>query len=288
LSVRVAALVALACCAACVGPEKPDPTGSVENFTLESAVVMDSYRIYVRLPPEYDGTRRFPLVVQLDANLPTLEEFAVTAGFASKLESSGEILPVVVVGIGVDYDPYTPRRGRLRDFTLPLEHEDTLGGSTSGGAEQFLKFLGDELMPALEAKYQLLGPEKRSLFGHSLGGLFAVYALSQQDDAKRLFGGYVAASPTLLFDGGTIYRYVDALFARAPEVKATLFLTAGTMEGPEMNVYADDFAQRLAGRNAPGLAFQSERYQTDHLGSVQPSFIDGLVFMAEQGVGQGE
>jgi predicted alpha/beta superfamily hydrolase len=272
--------------AACVGPEKPDLVGSVDEFTLDSTVVNDSYRVWVRLPREYDGVRRFPLVVQLDANLPTLEEFKVTAGFAGRLEDSGDIEPVIVAGIGVDYDPYEPRRGRQRDFTLPLEHDDTLGGTTSGGAPEFLRFLGEEFLPALESRYLLLGPEHRALFGHSLGGLFATYAFSQQDESKRLFQGYVAASPTLLFDGGSIYRYVDALFARTPDPSAVFLLTAGTMEGPEMNVYADDFAEKLSARGTTRLVFRSTRYSTDHLGSVQPSFIDGLALMAEQGVGK--
>jgi predicted alpha/beta superfamily hydrolase len=280
--------VALGCSAACVGPEKPEPTGSVESFALQSAAVQDSYRIFVRLPPEYDGTRRFPLVVQLDANLPTLEEFAVTAGFASRLETSGEIGPLIVVGVGVDYDPYQPRRGRLRDFTLPLEHEDTLGGASSGGAANFLSFLREELMPALEKKYQLAGPQHRALFGHSLGGLFAVYALSQQENDRRVFKGYVAASPTLLWDGGTIYQYWDALLNRAPQASAALLLTAGKLEGPEMNVYADDFAEHLVARGAPGIVFQNSRYSTDHVGSVQPSFVEGLLWMYAQGVGKGE
>jgi predicted alpha/beta superfamily hydrolase len=268
----------------CVGTEKPDLVGAVDEFTIDSALVNDGFRIWVRLPREYDGVQRFPLVVQLDANLPTLEEFNVTAGFAGRLEDSGDISPVIIAGVGVDYDPYTARRGRQRDFTLPLEHDDTLGGTTSGGAPEFLRFLGEELMPALEAKYQLLGPEHRALFGHSLGGLFATYAFSQQDESKRLFQGYVAASPTLLFDGGTIFRYVEALFARTPDPSAVFLLTAGTMEGPEMNVYADDFADQTTSRGATRLVFQSARYSTDHLGSVQPSFIDGLALMAEQGV----
>lgn len=279
--------VAAVLAAACVGPEKPEISGSVEDFALDSAAVGDAYRIWVRLPPEYDGVRRFPLVVQLDANLPTLEEFKVTAGFASRLEEDGELAPVVVAGIGVDYDPFTPRRGRLRDFTLPLENDDTLGGSTSGGAPAFLQFLGEELLPALEAKYALAGPERRALFGHSLGGLFAVWALSQQDPARRLFQGYVAASPSLWFDGGTVFRHVDALFARDPGASAVLMLTAGTLEGPETNTYADEFADRLSARGAPGLAFESVRYPVDHLGSVGPSFRDGLLFMFQQGVGKG-
>lgn len=99
-AVLVAAQLLLA---GCVGPEKPDVTGRVEAFDLDSAAVGDAYRIFVRLPPEYEGVgaaaRSFPLVVQLDANLPTLEQFAVTAGFASRLESDGELPPLVGVRV---------------------------------------------------------------------------------------------------------------------------------------------------------------------------------------------
>jgi predicted alpha/beta superfamily hydrolase len=277
--VRALSLAAAFFAAACVGPEKPDPTGTVENFTLDSALVGDSFRIWVRLPQEYDGSRRFPLVVQLDANLPTLEEFWVTAGWASRLEKD-TIGPVIVAGIGVDSDPYGKR---LRDFSMPLEHPDDQFPN-AGGAPAFLRFIGEELLPHLEQKYVLAGPDKRALFGHSMGGLFVAYALSQQQNSARLFRGYVAASPALWWDGGTINRYFDALLVREPDAEAELLLTAGSIEGPEINVYADDFAERLQAKAPPGLAFENVRYETMHIGSVQPSFVDGLVNFYDRGV----
>lgn len=278
---RVCLLAAALFATACIGPEKPDPTGTVENFTLDSVSVGDSFRIWVRLPQEYDGTRRFPVIVQLDANLPTLEEFWVTAGWASRLEKD-TIGPVIVVGIGWDGDHHARR---LRDFSMPLENPDPQNQfPNAGGAPAFLRFLGDELLPHLEQKYLLAGPDKRAIFGHSMGGLFVTYALSQQQSSARLFRGYVAASPALWWDGGTIHRYFDAFLAREPAAEAELLMTAGTLEGPEINVYADDFAEKLQARAPPGIAFENARYETMHIGSVQPSFVDGLVLFYDRGV----
>lgn len=227
-------------------PKHPAVTGRAEQFPLTGTRVADTFSIFVRLPDGYDAApdRRFPLVLQLDANLALANEFEVTAGFASELEAAGVIPPTVVVGIGYPY-PDAPQKGRNRDYTLPLLHPDISGGFDAGGAPQFLEFLRDELMPAIEARYRVQGPRGRALVGHSLGGLFTDYALLQFDPAKPFVTGFLPASPSLWYDSGSIYRYLDGLRARTNELPAVVYTTVGTLEGPVMTVYFDDFSQRL-------------------------------------------
>lgn len=271
----------------CFAPERPPSTGRIERFELKAQAVDETYQLFVRLPPEYDRQpdRRFPLVVQLDANLPLFEEFEVTAGFASRLEGRGELPPVIVVGIGYASGPQA-QLNRFRDLALPMENADfkKLWSQSvpDGAATHFYQFLRDELLPHLEGAYRLAGPRGRALFGHSLGGLFVVWALSQHSDAAPLFTGYVAASPSLFWDGGQVYPRWEQF--RDPATPLVLFTAAGQLEGPEMVVYFDDFTARVRAAGFSGLTFESRKYQTDHVGSAAPSFRDGLGYLFSHGL----
>jgi predicted alpha/beta superfamily hydrolase len=64
---------------------------------------------------------------------------------------------------------------RARDFT-PTR---TSGDPNSGGAPAFLDFLEHELIPFIDRTYRT-NTSDRGLLGHSLGGLFALYALEQR------------------------------------------------------------------------------------------------------------
>lgn len=281
----LALLVAAAAGCDAGSPKHPAVTGHTEQFPLTGTRVADTFSIFVRLPEGYDAApdRHFPLVLQLDANLALADEFLVTAGFASELEAAAIIPPTIVVGIGYPYAD-TPQKGRNRDYTLPLLHPDISRGFDAGGAPQFLEFLRDELMPTIEARYRVQGPRGRALFGHSLGGLFTDYALLQYDPAKPFVTGFVPASPSLWYDSGSVYRYLDGLHARTSDLPLIVYTTVGTLEGPVMTVYFDDLSQRLA--DFPTLKLKAEKNSTDHMGNVSPSFREGLKFLFENGLGE--
>lgn len=283
----MAPLVLVLVLASCFAPEQPPITGQVAQRPFQARLIDETYQLFVRLPPEYDREpdRRFPLIVQLDANIPTLAEFAVTAGFASQLEARGEVPPAVVVGVGYS-SPEAAQVHRFRDLGLPIQNaqfkEQWAKYVPDGDAPTFHRFLAEELLPYLEGEYRLAGPKGRALFGHSLGGLFVIYALTRHDDTAPLFTGYVAASPSVFWDEGDIYpRWAQF---RDPAQPLTLFTAAGQLEGPEMVVYFDDFTSRVRAAGFSQLTFESRRYQTDHVGSVAPSFRDGLRFLFAHGL----
>lgn len=256
----------------------PTPTGRLEEFELESAAVGDGFKLFVRLPPEYEteSSLHFPLVVQLDANLPVLQEFSVTANAASELESNGSAAPVIVVGVGYR-DANAAQRLRLRDFALPMENE-TFRATWSqtapdANAPAFYAFLRDELLPELATRYRLRGPAQTALFGHSMGGLFTAYAATRHDEAP-LFSTYVAASPSLFWDDAQVIHRFDA----QPDFvsPATLVLTDGSIEGPEMSGFVDELDARLRSRATLGLRLETRRFEAGHLGTTEPSFRAGL------------
>lgn len=257
----------------------PPISGRTEQFELTSERVGDTFRLFVRLPADYDADEalHFPLVVQLDANLPVLEEFDVTAGAATKLESEARIAPVIVVGIGYP-KASDAQRLRARDFALPM-HDETFRANweraaPNPAAPSFYAFLRDELLPELSRRYRLNGPSRTALFGHSMGGLFTVYAATRHDEAP-LFSTYVAASPSLFWDDARLITTFDALPDFATPLR--LLVTDGSLEGPEMTGFVMGFAQRVEQRARMNLTFSRAQYEAGHLGTTTPSFREGLL-----------
>ena len=87
---------------------------------------------------------------------------------------------------------------RGRDMTPPAETDDEMTSmiGDSGGADDFIAFFRDELIPYVDSNYRTTGYD--ILVGHSLGGLVAIHALVHHPD---VFEAYVPISPRLWWDG---------------------------------------------------------------------------------------
>ncbi len=270
---------------ACFAPEQPAITGRTETFELRANHIDETYQLFMRLPPEYDAetARAFPLIVQLDANLPLLEEFKVAAGFASRLQAQATLGPCVVAGIGYRTSEEASK-DRFRDLGLPLDAAPPIpwGDLPDGDAAKFFDFIRDELMPELLARYRIEGAEQRLLSGHSMGGYFVLYAMTRHDEAP-LFGSYLAASPSIDYNDAQILRLWSAY--PGPKRPASLFTAAGELEGPEMMTFLEEFNDRAHAAAFPGLTLETRAFKTDHVGSLAPSLAEGLHALAEQGFG---
>jgi len=162
-------------------------------------------------PPPMPGAPDRPsspprVLYVLDANL-----FFGTAVESTRLMSQlfGELPPTLVVGVAYPTDEFRVA-GELRNRDLTPTADAGMGSpppgvpdpllpeeERMGHADRFLDFLTDEVKPLVADHHE--GQGRRSiLFGSSLGGLFATYALLQRPGA---FDAYIAASPALWWDG---------------------------------------------------------------------------------------
>ncbi|ETD22527.1 alpha/beta hydrolase [Helicobacter macacae] len=175
----------------------------------------------------------------LDGNghLPIALNALSKAGF---LYEGLESVLIVSIGYGGKYESVAFPALRKRDYTpkykLDCDDSGDFGGSSfvgtdfsdddslGGGAEQFLQTLQNDIIPFTRSFVQeRLGVEiehKSGIFGHSFGGLFVLYALS---NSSGNFSHFYAVSPSLWWGGGEfIGKAID--FANIKGNCATLWI----------------------------------------------------------------
>ena len=150
-----------------------------QKTTIESEILNESRAISIYLPADYKySTAKYPVLFLLDGGAHLSHASAAVDYLAVR----GRIPGIIVVAVhNID---------RNRDFS-PV-HVDNI--PTSGGAEKFLGFLADELVPYMNENYKTAG--FNILLGHSFGGTFIGYSLLAK---PKLFDAYLAVSPYLMY-----------------------------------------------------------------------------------------
>ena len=187
---------------------------------LTSAGLGEVRAYTVHLPDGYarDTERRYPVVYVLDG--PPLDEH--TAMGARPLAAAGQAPGLIVVGI-----PNMQRSGRARDFLPPfLSFARRDGSPFTGGADRFLRFLRDELVPRIERDYRTTRP--RLLVGHSVGAIFVSYSVGA---APAFFDARFAHSPAIWRDEDAIAADLARSLAAARGLGGFFYLSVGEKEG---------------------------------------------------------
>lgn len=175
-------------------------------------------RIFVAVPEGPMPAAGHPVLWALDGNTAFPLLAALLQQRAARPDDVRGGLPVVVA-VGQPGDGSYDQAARASDYTLP--------GSDGGQAERFLDLLETTLRPWL-AKQLPLDPARHTLFGHSFGGLFTLYAMFSR---PGLFQRHVAASPSIWWGNRAILPHRDAYLKRpADDVARRLLVTAGSLE----------------------------------------------------------
>ncbi|MDO5638709.1 MAG: alpha/beta hydrolase-fold protein [Neisseria sp.] len=255
------------------------------------------HRVYVGIPDAPAPKQGFPALFALDGNMPS--ELLT----AAQLRRLAETTPLVLVLIGHANDLRLDGNARSYDYTPP----DTQGrslpdalnpGRLNGGAADFLQLINQHIRPAV-AKRAPLDAQRQTLWGHSYGGLFVLYALLHQPDA---FSQYVAADPALWWQQGLFLQQAQTAFRRPldvpPHTRLRLLKSGRTERKTAENAAqqqrirareqataavspaaAQQFAERLAA--LPGLSVVQQTYPQHNHGSLLPaSFLQALSLAA--------
>ncbi len=266
--------------------------GGTRWFDLEDSASGALRRVFLWVPPGEAPQAGWPSLTMTDGN--AVIGTAVDAMRAQAFYPSGSNLGwgvLIAVGYPTEdaYDPF--RRswdlGPPPGATYPPFWPDTPEVKTGGGAEM-ARFLLEDVRAFLAPRVRL-DWSHAGLFGHSFGGLFALWLLFTRPDA---FSHWIAASPAITWENGFLLAHRDAFDPAGRRL--TVHLSAGEWEGDRLAPFqegAEDAdkrradkattrtiaaAQEMAAHLAalPGVTAQYETYAGETHMSVLPVAVN--------------
>jgi predicted alpha/beta superfamily hydrolase len=194
------------------------PRSEVRDMTSKSGA---KYQIFIAWPEAPPPPGGYPILYLLDGNT----SFPIYAEIANRWGIYWGLEPGIIVGIG-----YPEKTRRFFDYS-PVAESGVPAVQESGpygGASAFLTYLGDEVIPAIEADYRV-DRTRRTLSGYSLGGLMVLQTLFKRPE---LFRTYVAGSPSIWFGDKAVLGAFPAFETRMRrgDLKNELLLSVGQYE----------------------------------------------------------
>jgi predicted alpha/beta superfamily hydrolase len=233
----------------------------VREFSIQSTSANANYAIKVALPENYNPSQqKYAAIYVLDGE----ENFDFVAEQCKKLSSDYSISNILVVSIGYGND-------RSMDYTPSQASE---GG---GGAEKFMHFIKDELIPKMESDYGAdTLRQSRTILGHSFGGLLVAYAFT---NFNNVFGNYLMLSPSIWYDNEIMLRLEQENRENNKKNQQLVFMGLGEMENSgRMPAPYEAFHQRLQNNYSDMKITSHLEPHLDHMGSKNPNIIEGLKF----------
>ncbi|UWQ27766.1 alpha/beta hydrolase [Leisingera sp. M523] len=204
-------------------------------------------RIFIWVPPEEPPADGWPALFMTDGNAvigTAIDAMRAQACYPSGTNVGWGVL--IAIGYPTDgaYDPFQRSwdLGPPPGQTYPPFHEGSEPVRTGGG-EEMARFLLEQVLPLAEACAPL-NPAHRGLFGHSFGGLFALWLLFNQPGT---FSHWIAASPAITWEDSFLLQHLIR-FDPGPH-SPYVHLSAGEWEGARLAPFqteAAEAAERLA------------------------------------------
>ncbi len=254
---------------------KVDIPGSEIRKISSTIVAGQEYDLHILLPGGYkNSNKKYPVVYLMDSQW----DFPLVKSIYGQQYYDGFIPELIVVGITWGGTDPHPDSLRARDYTPT--NDGRL--KQSGGADNFLSFMKNELFPFIEKNYRA-DSSNRSIMGCSLGGLITMYALFTHPE---MFRGYAAASPATGWDKEIIYKYEKQFYAKDLLSKTVagslrLYMTIGDVERNAAGF--EKLAKFLDDRKYHSLIIRSKMLEnTGHSGTKSETFSRGLQYIFER------
>lgn len=227
-------LLVFSCLAESVARER----GTTEIDGLYSNILSEQRDLLIKLPNSYHQNKQlsYPVLYLPDG----LRNFLHVSGTLDLLAQSHQSYEMIIVAIKNTH--------RTRDFT-PTYDESYNQWGVSGGADNFLDFIEQELKPYIDKKYRTSGFD--ILSGHSLGGLLAVYSLQTR---PHLFQAHFAFSPSLWWHDKVIFEKAKAFYANDNALNNYLYINLAN-EGGHMRTSFESYKSLLEQNSRTGFTF---------------------------------
>ncbi len=190
---------------------------TADIITINSKILKIKRTVWVYNPNNIENNRKrkCPVIYVLDGE----NHFSSIVAMVKYLSEANIIPPMIVVGI--------LHPNRMKDLTPTIE--DSIGDKreeNSGGGENFMLFIKNELIPDIESKYSTA--PYQLLTGHSLGGLTVINTLIHH---KELFNSYVSIDASMWWDKQKLLKESKPILAADNYSNKRLFLAiANRME----------------------------------------------------------
>ena len=229
--------------------------------SIQSKTLNEIRPLIINLPNEYEtSTKTYPVLYVLDGLQSNLIE---AINVTNKLRTE-----MIIVAI-----PNTDRNRDMMPLSTPTYEVD------NPEAENFLSFIGNELIPHIEKNYRTNG--KRTIRGRSLSGLFVMYAFLKRPE---LFENYIGNSAGWFADMEYYFgALTDKSFENKDQFNGKKLFVANSLADPfdpkkEVHNTMLEFSKKVKSELGDRLSFKYETY--DNYGHVPyPSFYDGLKYV---------
>lgn len=216
-----------------------DATKEIADFVKEISIYDEeldtNFIVHVTLPPDYDSEKTYPAFVLTDG----VWRFGNHPALRKEMEN-GNAGDALLVSIGYDYSMNGMDDTNRKKYFCEKDKE-------------FLDFITDNLMPYLGEQYNV-DFSNSTLYGHSLGGTFAHYAVFNSDKYENQpFGNYIIGSPAFWSPGFLPYADLSEVkseygyFDRNDTLDKRIFICAGADEDPVYEEYYGDNDSTLEG-----------------------------------------
>jgi enterochelin esterase family protein len=187
--------------------------GRLEQLAIDNPAIEGEGLVQVYLPARFRPSRRYPLLIVHDG--ADYVRYAALKTVLDNLIHRLEIAPMIVA--------LTDSHNRLAEYAADPRHA---------------RFLGEQLVPALEQRYPLFPtPDARALMGASFGGVASLYAAWSR---PGFYGQLLLQSGSFAFSDigqhgrGPLFdpvaKFVNELRERPGRPAERVFLSCGTYE----------------------------------------------------------
>ena len=241
------------------------------KHVIHSEILDEDREYWIGLPASYNqpsqSHKTYPLIIVLDGHSLFTPVSGMISHMSTSRNGSRRVPEMIVVGI--------QSTNRERDFTP--DKIVTVRQNDTGGADQFLAFLENELFPVLQSTYRT--SSYRILVGHSLGGLLACHAYMKE---QTTFNAFIAIDPSFgTWNVATMDKKIDAV----PRVSFDRFLYIATANWGTRNLRNRDrhirFFESLIRKNSADIFRAQLEYFEDenHFSIPLIAFYNGISAM---------
>jgi len=248
------------------------PTAIISGYSYHhhSTIFASNRRYMVSLPEDYYASNRhYPSLFVIDGDF----QFQHTSALVTNLARMGKIPPMIVIGVAnqgsKDYVKTTT--WEIKDAKKDM--------SDYGGADKFSRYLQQELLPIIDHDFRT--NNKKALAGYSLGGLFTIYEMMQNNTP---FTAFLAMSPSAWFDDYALPQKLTDYVLQTTKPLPNFFISVANEEemGVDKTVKAlEKSIQSTKNDWVKNWQWQFKQYPNEsHFSTAMPALYDGLTFLS--------